>query len=67
MKEICLFFTVTRLVRRKNIHSVIRAIYELSLENVHVKYYIAGEGPEKEYLKKLVVSFHLEDSVIFFR
>ncbi|MDB0855495.1 glycosyltransferase family 4 protein [Phocaeicola vulgatus] len=59
------FFTVTRLVRRKNIHSVIRAIYELSLENVHVKYYIAGEGPEKEYLKKLVVSFHLEDSVIF--
>lgn len=64
MKEICLFYC-NKTCQKKNIHSVIRAIYELSLENVHVKYYIAGEGPEKEYLKKLVVSFHLEDSVIF--
>lgn len=58
------FFTITRLVKRKNIVNVIFALKELD-KKIDFKYYIAGEGEEKENLKSLVLKLKLSNKIIF--
>ncbi len=59
------FFTVTRLVSRKNIKNVINALHKIKKENsIIFKYYIAGVGPEKESIAKKVQDLGMTDEII---
>ncbi len=59
------FFTVTRLVSRKNIKNVIKALHEIKKENsLKFRYYIAGDGPEKELIAKQVRDLEMTDEII---
>jgi len=62
--SIPIFYTISRLVKRKNIENVIRAFYELYKEGFEFKYYIAGEGPEYENIKFLINKLHLDKNII---
>ena len=62
-KENNKFFTITRLVKRKNIANVIYALKRLSEENFVFNYTIAGDGPERVNLKNLVHKLHLEERI----
>ncbi len=53
--------TISRLVRRKNIESVIRAVAGLP----DVRYAIAGAGPQLDPLKQLVEALRLQNVVFF--
>ena len=64
-KDENIFFTITRLVKRKNISNVIRAFHNLNKNGFDFLYYIAGEGPEKDSLTKLVKELQLEEKVKF--
>ncbi|MCG9603289.1 glycosyltransferase family 4 protein [Vibrio sp. Isolate31] len=61
------FLTLTRLVNRKNVKSVILALSKIHKENkqFNFKYYIAGIGPEMNTLKKLVNDLGLVNKVFF--
>ncbi len=63
--NIVTFFTITRLVKRKNIDSVICALKKLKKTGKKFKYYIAGDGDEKEKLEKLVLELELSEEVKF--
>lgn len=58
-----LIVSVGELSKRKNHDTVIRAIKKLN--DPSIKYLIAGIGPEKENLKKLINSLGLENQVKF--
>ncbi len=60
-----IFFTVTRLVKRKNIDRVIKAFGILKNEGFNFLYYIAGSGSETEYLQKLIKDLGLENEIKF--
>ncbi|HEO98692.1 MAG: glycosyltransferase family 4 protein [Campylobacterales bacterium] len=59
------FFTITRLVKRKNIANVIKALQKLDQEGIPFTYYIAGEGSEKNFLMKLVEETKLTGKINF--
>ena len=59
------FFTITRLVRRKNILNVLKALDLLQKEGLNFQYYIAGDGPERKVLEAFVSSSNLIDCVFF--
>ena len=60
-----IFFTITRLVKRKNIKNVIYAFDRLKKEKFPFLYNIAGNGPEIDGLVKLVSSLKLDKEVKF--
>ena len=44
--------TIARLVRRKGVHTVIRAMREVNKKRSDITYVVVGDGPELEMLKK---------------
>jgi phosphatidylinositol alpha-1,6-mannosyltransferase len=64
-KEKNTFFTISRIVKRKNIKNVIKAFYLLKKEGVNFVYYIAGKGNETEEIKKTIVELNLSDQIFF--
>jgi len=61
--EIPVFLTISRLVKRKNIHHVLLALHSLKNEGIQFQYYIAGGGSETKVLNQLISSLYLEDEV----
>jgi glycosyltransferase involved in cell wall biosynthesis len=59
------FFTLTRLVKRKNISNVLKAIKILKERGINFLYCIAGNGKEYERLIELTKILHIEDRAIF--
>lgn len=59
------FFTIARLVKRKNIRNVLYAFKKLKNEGLSFSYKIAGTGPELHSLKALVGELFLEPEVEF--
>lgn len=57
--------TVCRLVPRKNVATVIKAVAELQAEFPQLIYDIIGDGPEKNELEKLVDRLGLRPAIIF--
>ncbi len=57
------FLTISRLVKRKNIHHVLFALHKLKSEGLQFQYYIAGKGTEKETLMNLVETLSLSREV----
>lgn len=55
--------TVAKLIRRKNIDVIIKALSKVNIDNVKLR--IIGEGPELQNLKNLVKQYHLENKVVF--
>ncbi len=60
-----ILLTTTRLVRRKGIDRVIKALSNVVEKHPDLVYMIVGDGPEKEYLKDLVSQNKLEKYVYF--
>lgn len=58
-----IFLTISRLVKRKNIHRVIQALYRLKKEGLEFHYYIAGDGEEKKSLSLLVKNLSMENEI----
>lgn len=58
-------FSAGRLVPWKGFETLIRALPEMAESIPDLKLYIAGDGPEKEKLSKIVRSLHLEEKVVF--
>lgn len=58
------FLTVARLVEQKGIDRLIRIHRELMANHYNHKFYIIGDGPEKEKLEKLIQEEHLEKTFI---
>lgn len=54
--------TVARLVKLKNIDKVIHALYSIN-QKYHFRYTIVGDGPEKEYLTRLVNQYNMQDRI----
>lgn len=52
--------TIARLVQRKNVAAVIRAVGELQNELPGLRYVVIGDGPERDDLKKLAKSLGAE-------
>ncbi len=59
------FLTISRLVKRKNIDTVIRAFAKLKEEGFDFLYEIGGTGPQRERLERLVCELGLEENVKF--
>lgn len=57
--------TVTRLVKRKGVDTVLRAISAIRDKFPNILYLIAGEGPEETRLKKLTTKLNLQNQVKF--
>ncbi len=57
--------TVGRLVARKGHDTVLQALAMLRLANPGLRYWIAGEGPHRPQLERLVQSLGLEQAVQF--
>lgn len=58
-------FTLGRLVKRKGVDKVIASLNDIPEElSARLKYFVAGSGPEEEYLKAAVPP-RLKDKVIF--
>lgn len=60
-----IIFTLTRLINRKGIDLVIKALPEVIKKVPNAHYIIGGYGPEEENLKELVSKFGLKDYVTF--
>lgn len=57
------FFTVSRLVKRKNVAGVIRALKRLKTSGFRFRYYVAGDGPEVDTLRGLIEELDLQEEV----
>lgn len=58
--------TICRLVKRKNVDSVIKAFGLLPQEfRDRYKYFIIGDGPERQHLENLVKELNIQDNVLF--
>ena len=55
------FLTVARLVEQKGIDRLIRIHKELIANHFNNKFYIIGDGPEREKLEKLIKDEHLQE------
>lgn len=60
--EVINFVTVARLVKQKGIDRLIRVHKRLIKEGVKHQFYIIGDGPEKERLKKLISENQISDT-----
>ncbi len=61
--EIPTFLTISRLVKRKNIHNVLFALQQLKNEGLAFQYRIAGKGIETENLRNLIQTLALGQEV----
>lgn len=59
------FLTISRLVKRKNIDTVLRAFAKLRKEGFDFRYEIGGSGPQMERLERLTYELGLEENVKF--
>lgn len=57
------FLTVTRLVKRKNIHNTILALYKLKERGLDFSYTIAGSGSERKSLEELVNKLSMQEEI----
>lgn len=55
--------TIGRLHWIKDYPLAIRTIYELKRAQIHIKYYILGDGPEKEHLMFLIHELNLQNEI----
>lgn len=55
--------TVAKLIKRKNVDLIIKALYKAKLDNYVLR--IMGDGPEMEHLKNLVKDLDIEEKIIF--
>ena len=55
--------TVAKLIKRKNIDIIIKAVARTNIKDIVLK--IIGDGEQANYLKKLVEIYNLQDKVIF--
>lgn len=55
--------TVSKLIKRKNIDIVIKAVARTNIQDIVLK--IIGDGEQADYLKKLVKIYNLQDRVVF--
>lgn len=55
--------TVAKLIKRKNIDIIIKAVARTNIKDIVLK--IIGDGEQKNYLKKLVEIYNLQDRVVF--
>lgn len=60
-----IFFSNRALEKNYNIDKVIEMFYQLNMKDNNRKLIIAHDGTQREYLKKLVGSLGLTDSVVF--
>jgi phosphatidyl-myo-inositol dimannoside synthase len=65
LRDRVIISTVARLEKRKGIDIAIRALAPLLRDNPGLRYIIAGNGPEREFLHELTTSLELEDAVKF--
>ena len=56
---------VGRLVKHKNVDMLIKAFSYVSKRATDTRLFIIGDGPEKEYLKRLTYSLNIHDKVLF--
>lgn len=61
-KETFNIVTVARLMKEKGIDRLIRVHEKLIKEGLNHNIYVVGDGPEKEYLKKLVKEADIKDT-----
>lgn len=61
-----IILTLCQLIKRKAIDDLIRAVH-LLIKNTHfpIKLIIAGDGPERQFLEKLVFELDMQDQVRF--
>ncbi|MBI4692186.1 MAG: glycosyltransferase family 4 protein [Candidatus Terrybacteria bacterium] len=57
--------TTARLVPHKGIDGIIRAVAILKSRLPEIKFFVAGDGPEEENLKKLTKELGVENNVVF--
>ena len=55
--------SLSRLSPVKELGNLLKIIYELKKSNPNIKVGIAGKGPEKERLKKMIIELSLQDNV----
>lgn len=55
--------TTAKLIKRKNVDIIIKALYKAKLDNYVLR--IMGDGPERAKLEKLVKRLKMEEKVIF--
>lgn len=55
--------TVAKLIKRKNVDLIIKALYKAHIDNYVFR--IIGDGPEKSYLKKIARIRKIESKLIF--
>lgn len=55
-----------RIIKHKNVDVLIRAIEILKKDILDIRCFIIGEGPEKQYLVKMVDDLGLNDNIKFF-
>ncbi len=55
--------TVAKLIKRKNIDIIIKAVARTNIKDIVLK--IIGDGEQANYLKKLVEIYNLQDKVVF--
>ena len=60
-----ILLTLARLEKRKGHSEILKVVKKLKLEFNNIQYIIAGDGPEKSYLKSLVKKYELESNVFF--
>lgn len=56
--------SVGRLVELKGFHLCVKPLRRLIDENYKVRWYVAGEGPYREFIERLIFENNLEDSFI---
>lgn len=62
--EKVMIVTVGRLVPEKGMENAIDVCNRLIEHKYDVQWYVIGEGPEKENLRKKIMAYHLQDSFI---
>ena len=61
------FLTVARLTEQKAIDRLIKAHSELIDDGYYHKFFVIGDGPEREHLKELIKVYKVEDSFMLYR
>lgn len=56
--------SVCRLVEKKGIKYAINAVAEVIKHYPNIVYYIVGDGPEYDYLKRLISQLHMQKKII---
>jgi len=64
-KKTIIFGVAARLIKLKRIQDCINLIDQLRYEEVEYKLYIAGVGPELEFLNQEVINLQLSDKICF--